>query len=262
MQIIVDAALDALLTFGIYDFHNFGGGDTRQSLSIPAGASVRISVQWDEPFFSVTGDFDAQATTDMDIYLLNQSNNALLAFALEDNVSNGDAVELLEFENTTGSTIQADLVIARFNIEDAPSRIKYIVFGDDININEFNTNSSTLFGHPNAEGAAGVGAAFWEDTPPFGTDPALINSYSSRGGTPILFDLAGNPLNIVRPKPEFTGPDGGDNTFFGEQFNDGNSFPNFFGTSAAAPTWPPWQRSCWNWPEDRTHLAPPKSRIS
>ncbi|GAB4403075.1 MAG: hypothetical protein OHK0053_27590 [Microscillaceae bacterium] len=238
VQIIEDLALDALLTLGSYDFHNFGGGDARQSLSIPAGASVRISVQWAEPFFSVTEDENISAATDFDIYLLNQGNNAVLAQSVDFNVvfsgGSGDAVELLEFENTTGSTTQADLVIARFEGE-VPSRIKYIVFGDDISINEFNTNSSTLFGHPNAEGAAGVGAAFWGDTPPFGTDPALINSYSSRGGTPILFDLAGNSINIVRPKPEFTGPDGGDNTFFGEQIDDGNSFPNFFGTSAAAP---------------------------
>ena len=69
---------------------------------------------------------------------------------------------------------------------------------------------------------------------------------------PILFDKSGNRLAtpIVRQKPDFVGPDGGDDTFLGFEiannttYNDTStvaqcannaSFPNFFGTSAAAP---------------------------
>jgi subtilisin family serine protease len=56
-----------------------------------------------------------------------------------------------------------------------------------------------------------------------------------------LFDLNDNSINDVRDKPEIVCPDGGNTTFFGFDIgdpgdgSDADSFPNFFGTSAAAP---------------------------
>ena len=60
---------------------------------------------------------------------------------------------------------------------------------------------------------------------------------------PILFDVAGNPVSIVRQTPDLTGPDGGNTTFFGSDITffpglvpgEPDGFPNFFGTSASAP---------------------------
>jgi Secretion system C-terminal sorting domain/Subtilase family len=40
---------------------------------------------------------------------------------------------------------------------------------------------------------------------------------------------------LIRLNPDFVATDGGNTTFFGQQLNDGDNFPNFFGTSAAAP---------------------------
>ena len=79
-----------------------------------------------------------------------------------------------------------------------------------------------------------MGAARYSQTPDFGVSPPQLEYFSSHGGTPILFDISGNPASIVRQKPDFVAPDGGDNTFFGSDY-EGNGFPNFFGTSAAAP---------------------------
>jgi hypothetical protein len=83
-----------------------------------------------------------------------------------------------------------------------------------------------------------------------------LERFSSQGGAPILFDTSGNRLAtpVVRQKPDFVGPDGGNDTFLGftlasagitgsngllntassECQNDPN-YPNFFGTSGATP---------------------------
>ena len=77
--------------------------------------------------------------------------------------------------------------------------------------------------------------------------PAVLETFSAKGGDPILFDSSGNPLNPpngeMRQKPDIAGPDGGSDTFLGFALGAGGSgscsnsasFPNFFGTSAATP---------------------------
>jgi subtilisin family serine protease len=114
--------------------------------------------------------------------------------------------------------------------------IKYIYFGS-ATINEFNTNSSTIFGHANAAGAEAVGAAAYFNTPEFGVSSPVLNVYSSAGGTPILFDLAGNPVSDPRAnKPGIVAPDCANTSFFVSGVDlEPDGFPNFCGTSAAAP---------------------------
>jgi Subtilase family len=106
-------------------------------------------------------------------------------------------------------------------------------------------------GHPLATGAAAVGAAFFPNTISCGATTPLLELFSSAGGDPILFDVNGTRLTtpVMRQKPDFVGPDGGNDTFLGftiagTGFDDNStvaacannaSFPNFFGTSAAAP---------------------------
>jgi hypothetical protein len=46
----------------------------------------------------------------------------------------------------------------------------------------------------------GVGAARYQDTPAFGVNPPLIEASSSAGGSPILFDIAGNRLATPKHK--------------------------------------------------------------
>eukprot|EP00899_Mesostigma_viride_P006514 jgi/Mesvir1/15864/Mv03410-RA.2 len=104
----------------------------------------------------------------------------------------------------------------------------------------FPTYSSTVFAHPAAELAVSVGAAFYGDTPAFNPNltSAILEPYSSKGGTRILFDEQGNhlgPRGVIRATPSVVGPDGGDTTFFYSGDVEGNGHPNFFGTSASSP---------------------------
>ncbi|MEO1652559.1 MAG: S8 family serine peptidase, partial [Bacteroidota bacterium] len=228
-------ALNSTLGENYLDYHDFGGGDIRQSMSIDNGVTLQVTLQWDDPFASAVSVGGAPgADTDLDFILLDNSDN-VLASSVNINTLSGDPVEFIQYTNTSGATQNLNFVIARFSGPN-PVLIKYIDF-TGITINEFATNSSTSFAHPNAAGAMGVGAAFWFQTPAFGTSPPLVEPFSSLGGTPIIFDTLGNRLGSFedRAKPDVVGPDGGNNTFFGQQISDGDSNPNFFGTSAAAP---------------------------
>ncbi|MEM6859000.1 MAG: lamin tail domain-containing protein, partial [Pseudomonadota bacterium] len=214
----------------LHDFDPGAGVDTR--LSITQSGSVSYVLQWDESFFSVDG--TTGSTNDIDIYAVVPGTDDIIAFSTVANIG-GDPLEVIEL-NGSGTF---DLVIGKFGTEGIdPGLLKVVAIGGSVTFNEFATDSSTSFGHNNADGALSVAASPWFGTPAFGTTPPLLEDFSSEGGTPILFDIAGNRLATpeIRDNVDFTSSDGGNTTFFGQQIGDGDSFPNFFGTSAAAPT--------------------------
>ncbi|WP_141491728.1 T9SS type A sorting domain-containing protein [Longimonas halophila] len=224
-----------------YDFDPSAATDTQQQITVPVSGSFRLSLQWDDPYVSVTGDPNTAADTDLDIFVLDQSGT-VVAQAANDNISS-DPIEFLQFTNDGSFDADGDgtpdetfnLYIENFDGPN-PGRIKYI-YGGNLTIEEYATNSPTSFGHSIAEGGAGVGASAWFQSPEFGTSPAVPESFTSLGGNAILFNLDGTRKTTpeVRDQPRITGPDGGNTTFFGQSLNDGDSFPNFFGTSASAP---------------------------
>ena len=108
--------------------------------------------------------------------------------------------------------------------------------GTSVTIDEHDTASGSLFGHPAARGAIAVGAAFYAETPAFGLSPPLLEPFSSAGPAEIVISPAGDRVQEQRAKPTFVAPDGGDTTFFVPRVDfEPNGRPNFFGTSAAAP---------------------------
>ena len=158
----------------------------------------------------------------------------------ENNLGN-DPVEVVQFSNE-GPATTFGLIIIRFD-GPAPGLMKTALQdrsrGAQITINEFDTRSGTAYGHSNAQGGLGVGAAFYRETPAFGTTPPVprIQAFSSAGGVPILFDTAGNRLPVpqIRQQPALVAPDGVNTTFLGPIDVEGDGFPNFLGTSAAVP---------------------------
>ena len=226
-----------------HDFDPSLTTDTEQSITIEAGGSFTIfSFQWTDPSAIVEG--SAGADTDLDIALVTAADS-IVAQSARDNVGTGVPVESVEYTNESGSSQTLDLVVEKAVGPD-PEEIKYIHFGSGYRIDEYETLGPTIYGHPMAEGAMAVAAAPFYNTEEYNpnADPATLASFSSKGGIPILFDQSGNRLStpLQRQKPNVTGTDGIDNTFFGidlpdDFFNgiDADPHPNFFGTSAAAP---------------------------
>lgn len=214
-----------------HDFDRTAGVDTLQAVTIPGNTEVIFVLQWQDPAFSVSG--APGAATDLDMFLYNASGSRALAGSTANNIG-GDPVEVFSFANLSGVAQTYQLSIEHF-AGPIPRKIKYVHYGS-MSIEEYDTSSATLYGHANAAGAVATGAVRYDRTPAFGTFPPVIEPYSARGGTQILFDLDGNPVNLIRQKPEIVAPDGVSTTFFGfDSSIDLDNFPNFFGTSAAAP---------------------------
>ena len=239
---------------------------TKLPVTIPPmipGEFVAIVVEWDQPY--VTGAASSGGSTSrIDVCITGASGNDIIANGnLQAATCSGastlghDPVQVMLIDNpanAAGNSSQETL-----NIEvgllsgTTPGRIKVVVEDDGAGsqITQFATNSGTLQGHPGSADAMAVGAAFFPNTPSCSGSEALLEAFSSAGGDPILFSAAGARLAtpVTRQKPDLVGPDGGNDTFLGftiagTGFTDNSSvaecanhanFPNFFGTSAAAP---------------------------
>jgi hypothetical protein len=218
----------------VHDFDPDEGTDLLQSFTLDVGESMRVAFQWDEPFNRwVEG---KAAMTDLDIYVFDAEGTTVLDGSTYDNMY-GDPVEYFYFANPEPTTTTFNLMIVQHAGSYSPGLMKYVNFRDGSDFQYF-TNSSTVYGHANAAGAGAVGAAAYYDTPEFGTSPPEPEWFTSLGGTEILFDTDGNRLDTPedRMKPDFVGPDDVNTTFFvpGRDIEP-DGFPNFNGTSAAAP---------------------------
>lgn len=233
-----------------------------------------LSFQWDEPFFSVSGAPGSASNVDV-VMFDNSGNpvppcfdangnfvfpaGGLCSFFFSDGGVGGDAVDLFNLVSFGPTTAQIG-----FLVKDgpAPRHVKYVPFGFSGGFAqaEWDAKAGAGYGHSNAAGAEGVGASAFFLTEEFSDlsqflfgrtcTPACLNDFSSAGGTPIFFDKNGNRLATpdIRLKPGVTAPDGGNTSFFfrdtSRDDDDGDGvfqtgepgeFPNFFGTSAAAP---------------------------
>jgi hypothetical protein len=240
---------------------------------IPPGDFIAVVVEWDQPY--VTGAPGSPgASSSIDVCVTGASGSTIITDYDGNAVSctGANAIGVDPYQiliignpaNAAGNTAQQTLNIMvglASNADGAitPGRIIVSVEDDGLGstIDSFATASATIQGHPGAAGAAAVGAAFYFQTPLCGTNPAVLESFSSEGGAPILFSTSGERLAtpIVRQKPDFVGPDGINDTFLGftlasdsppfpsngllnttiTECQNSPSYPNFFGTSAATP---------------------------
>lgn len=131
---------------------------------------------------------------------------------------------------------QLQMVIARANVPNAKNRnvadrVRYVGFSG-VNPQEyFSYLDPVTYGHNSAQGAMGVAAyAFYA--------PFVPEAFTSPGPSTIYFDKNNERYRKpqIRQKPDMAAMDGANTTFFGnDSAVDPDTFPNFFGTSAAAP---------------------------
>lgn len=229
----------------LHDWDPGPGVQLCQLFTLQAGQTFIPALQWDEPFAS-TSPASPGSSSDVDLYLTFDDCSPIPGFASLANNLGGDPFEIV------GVGVSAPLTLGvAISLYDGPEPglIKYVNFGTAGVPFDPPLGAPTSYGHNNAADGRGVAASFYGDSPAFGNQRAL-EPFSSFGGIPTLFDVDGNRLAepIVRQQPDITAPDGTNTTFFFSDTNrdddDGDGifetreideFPNFFGTSAAAP---------------------------
>jgi hypothetical protein len=152
-----------------------------------------------------------------------------------DSFATGQPLEIgsLPFNATDGRRLQ--LVIARGNTPTAPipaSRIKYVMTVVGGPIEYYDLQTPITFGHNHEPGCMSVAAYS-----PF--RPYVPEDFTSPGPAYIYFDENARrlPRPVIRQKPDVAAQDNVNNSFFsGDSASDADTFPNFAGTSAAAPS--------------------------
>lgn len=233
------------LTFALFDpngdqvtFVDTGTNPESLALELPATGTYTVLVQG---FQGATGDYlyrvqevevVEQVLSDYNLLFFFGGN--FLFAANEQNQFTNRPIELLNI-GTGGGTFNLEMVISRANTpsdrRNAADRIRYVWFGTGIPQEYFSYLGPVTFGHNSAEGAMGVAAyAFYA--------PFVPEAFTSPGPATIYFDTDNRRYRHpqIRQKPDLAAMDGANNTFFGGDSSvDPDTFPNFFGTSAAAP---------------------------
>ncbi|MEZ5075856.1 MAG: S8 family serine peptidase [Solirubrobacterales bacterium] len=224
------------------DFDPAEADDPTLGITVTAGSTLRVNLQWAEPWQGVD--------TDLDAYLLDAAGETVIGESTYDNPgSTKKPFEFIAWTNETGSPQQVQLAVQRCYgascnggaSESTAPRLKvaFMQNGGGVSALEYPESSGgdvvgpTIYGHSGASGAISTGAIRYSAT----TAPEY---FSSRGPVTHYFGpadgvTAAEPLAEAEliAKPDLVATDGGVNTFFGQEAAP-DSY-RFYGTSAAAP---------------------------
>jgi subtilisin family serine protease len=224
--------------------------DAFLDLTLYPGASVKIAINWENPF---SGTLGPGASTDYDLYLLRVAEfKPEHIIEVSDNYQGtvefpqGDPYEYISYKNE-GDDIE--IVYLALNKHHGPAVHFKILFpfSHDFRIqgNIRRADGATIFGHPAASGCLAVAAVNYVELETNGnaqSNPRQIDPayYTSQGGDiPFFFSPTGEKQETVelRYKPDIASVDGTNTSFFNvdDKTVDKDEHPNFYGTSAAAP---------------------------
>ena len=227
------------------DFNPAAGvTDPTFGITVAPGATLRVDLQWQQPWGGVD--------TDLDPYLL--SGGSVLTPAAGQELRNVDIsqkpVEVLTWTNEDPSAQTVQLAINRCGSgcdgsggDSASPRLKFVLVQDGEGVTEAEYTSSgggdfvgpTIFGHGAAQGAVSVGAVAYDDA-------QQPEPYSSRGPVTHYFGpvTGSGPAAPLGPetisKPDISATDCGLTTFFDSPLAPPavTGINRFCGTSAAA----------------------------
>ncbi|MCU1464340.1 MAG: Alkaline phosphatase [Actinomycetia bacterium] len=210
--------------------HNFdptGGTDNGDAFTLAPGGGLTLDLQWAQPWGVVTTDFD--------VFLVD-SSGAIVAGSAVDNQALEEPVEVVGYQNTTGTDQTVRLVVAMYNADGQNARFKFVIAdASGITGVQYNASNhgdvigSALFGHAGTDGVASVAAIPYDDA----TTP---EPFSAHGTQTRYFTPTPSVMSLVTPdvvdKPDFAASDGVQTSFFAQQVA---GVYRFYGTSAAAP---------------------------
>ena len=244
------------------DFDPGEGVDAGSQITVEPGSTLRLDLQWAQPWEGVTTDFDA--------YLLRGTTQVARSEYPSADPAIQEPFEFLAWENTSKAPVTVTLAIDRCNLAcgvtralahptelegtsggDAGSpRIKFALLqnGGGVESTEYPKSEGgdvvgpTIFGHTGTSGAISIAAVPSPAFPDFSLDGAEY--YTSRGPVTHYFApfVSGEAASSLKPaetlsKPDLAATDCGVTTFFGLLIEEEGGEPErrFCGTSAAAP---------------------------
>ncbi|MGB8854057.1 MAG: S8 family serine peptidase [Pirellulales bacterium] len=215
--------------------------DTRLRITVPKldgllGAFgvglIGLNVQWNDQYTGLPSPDAIRADLDLAVYT---TKGELVTRGIDDNFATGTPIEKIMWLPPG----QYDVVIT-LAAGTAPTAIRLGCFDGSFTA-EFADGTAAAYGHNAGPWTMSVGAVPFSGAPPFSTKPIRSEPYSSFGQPWLTGDKDGNPLSTpYRPlSPFISAPDGSNTSFFGgllaDSPDDPDLYPNFYGTSAAAP---------------------------
>lgn len=234
----------SLYAGGFHNLNPTGPLAVAMPVTTDSNASPLLVFQWDDPF-------DAGAvTTDYNLLVFDEAGNYLGENSgIDTNVATDEPIEFAGLNNGGLHYV----VISLGSVGSPVARhLRFVApTGGSIGGPYIAYDAASIVGHATAQSANAVGAYVYNTVP--GTDPNYnsehsnpppgsykpgLEEFSSNGGAlAFYFDAQGKRLATpaIRFKPEVAAADGVDTSFSGFDY-DHDNFPNFFGTSAAAPS--------------------------
>jgi len=191
-------------------YHSFNGS-TGIPLEIQPGGSVKVHLQWDDPYNAASNDFD--------LFLHDLQKDSVLDISNKVQTGEERPYEKIDYQNVGDETQKAEIRVRAKEGKGQGSNIELLLETDPTRVSvgkEYLTHNDSIIGWaalPNVISVAAVSA-----------DDQKIQEFSSQGKVTIV-----HPIPDIRNKPEITGVDGVD-------VSGSGGFPKkFIGTSAAAP---------------------------